>query len=340
VLWGDVRARRFAVTAAVICSVSAGAIASSQVAAATPAPVLGQSAVIERVGGHVSYELPGAAHFKKLGEAAVAIPFGTTVSAPAGTVQVTIATTTPGAPISALFYTGQFAISQTPASGIATLTLNGPLAPCAATAATKAPRKPASTPTTRSLWGNGGAGHFQTKGSYAAATVLGTVWLTTDSCSSTVVSVAEGSVGVSNLVNNSSETVSTDQALTVQSSGTTSVAPFSGPTTPPSYGSAIAIRASSTAVTLGTRYSLTASGTAAGAGSAYIYENIGSPCSTTLTAERTNKVADYFGDKALTAAGQFTLTVPALAKHTGTKYYCAYLTNPAAFAQVVVHVSS
>jgi hypothetical protein len=231
------------------------------------------------------------------------------------------------------------------ATGIAELTLNGPLKPCSGAQATRgrlvgASRKqdkPTKASSTRSLWGDGGNGQFTTKGNYAAATVLGTYWLTTDSCSSTVVAVAEGSVSVTNLLTNSSSTVDTGEAETVQSSGTASVAPFSGAS---ANGVAVKIAADSPAVKLGERYSLTASGTAGGSGAAYIYENVGVPCSATLTAEQSNRSAYEFGTKTLSAPGPFTLTVPALARHTGSKYYCAYLTDPAAYAQVLVKVAA
>jgi hypothetical protein len=324
-----------------------GGEAVGYAAAATPTPVLAQSAVIQRVGGHVSFERPGSSHFTRLGGAATTIPFGTTVDASRGTVQVTVASSTPGNPVSALFYTGEFALSQDATTAIATLTLNGPLQQCPPSGATgssgtsnaRLATAKSKRPAQRSLWGDGGAGHFQTKGNYAAATVLGTVWLTTDSCSSTVVSVAEGSVGVEDLVTSASQTVTTDQALTVQSTGATSVASFSGPTSPPTYGQSIRISASSPSVTLGQDYTLTATGTAAGAGTAYIYENVGAPCSSTLAAERSNSVAFEFTSKTLSGAGPFHLSAYPLAQHKGKKYYCAYLTDPAAHAQVLVTVS-
>ncbi len=53
----------------------------------------------------------------------------------------------------------------------------------------------------RSLWGNG-HGSFTTKGRYAAATVRGTVWHTSDRCDGTNVTVAEGSISVLDLVTN------------------------------------------------------------------------------------------------------------------------------------------
>lgn len=273
------------------------------------------------------------------------MPFGTTVNASHGTVRVTIATTTPGTTATALFYTGEFAITQN-ANGTGLLALDGPLQSCSNAAAREGGpptagdsyvgRRPAKPPKTRSLWGNGGSGQFTTKGNYAAATVLGTVWLTTDSCSSTVVSVAEGAVSVSDLVTNGSSNVTTGQALTVQSSGAMSVAPYSIP--------GIAISASSQTVTLGQAYSATATGTAGGSGSAYLYQNDSVPCGTTLSAEKdipraSNHVTYLDSSKTLSAPGPFTLSAHLTARAAGTKYFCAYLTNPVAFAQVIIKIS-
>ena len=274
--------------------------------APAPTPILTRSVVLARTGGKVTYERPGSTSFVALAAAPVLVPVGTTVNASAGTVRVTIATVTPGATASALFYTGQFLIAQK-VTGIATLTLNGPLAACTpngatgasgATGATGATKgrlartaKKRSAPRTRSLWGDGGSGSFTTQGHYAAATVIGTVWLTTDSCTATVVSVAVGHVSVKNLVSNTTATVSGGQALTVQSSGTTATAPFRGPTAPPTYpnssgptgasgpsgtGHALTITSNHTSVSLGEDYTLTATGTGAAGATTYIYENVGS----------------------------------------------------------------
>jgi hypothetical protein len=51
----------------------------------------------------------------------------------------------------------------------------------------------------RSLWGNG-TGQFTTKGRYAAATVRGTVWHTSDRCDGTSVEARTGVIAVLDLV--------------------------------------------------------------------------------------------------------------------------------------------
>ena len=67
--------------------------------------------------------------------------------------------------------------------------------------ATKGRRTPPKVNTTvvRSLWGNG-TGQFTTKGRYAAATVRGTVWHTSDRCDGTSVEARTGVVAVLDLV--------------------------------------------------------------------------------------------------------------------------------------------
>jgi hypothetical protein len=52
----------------------------------------------------------------------------------------------------------------------------------------------------RRLWGSG-KGKFKTKGKYAAATVLGTIWLVADYTDHTLVTVNRGIVSVQDLVN-------------------------------------------------------------------------------------------------------------------------------------------
>jgi hypothetical protein len=311
-------------------SVAAG-VAAGVSSASAPTPVLGQSAVISRVEGRVSYEPAGSSKFHRLTAAAVSIPFGSAVNAAAGRVQVTIATATAGTDSTALFYSGQFSIAQAP-SGIATLTLDGPIAcPTGSARIASAHR---AKPSSRKLWGDGGSGQYTTSGKYAAATVLGTIWLTSDSCSATSVAVAEGQVTVENLVSPSSQTVSGGTVETVASSGTATTAPFTGAA---ANGVAVSIAPSNPAPTFGHPYSLTATGTASGAGNVLIYENVGAPCQSNLAAEQAGP-GYYFGTKKLNAAGPFSFTARAFARNLGTKYYCAYLTNPVAYAQVVVHV--
>jgi hypothetical protein len=88
---------------------------------------------------------------------------------------------------SAVFYDGVFKLSQ--AGGITTLTLTEKL-DCSRRSLAAA-KKPKS----RRLWGDG-KGKFRTKGQYSAATIRGTKWLVTDTCTTTVTRVVQGSVSV------------------------------------------------------------------------------------------------------------------------------------------------
>jgi len=162
-----------------------------------PAPTLGSTAGAVAVSGAVAVEAPGTSQFVPL-VGARPILFGSTVDATNGTVRITAATTT-GTAQSAIFYGGQFRIEQSP-SGAVTLILNAPL-DCRARAPllAAAPGKPSRHRTMRSLWGNG-HGNFTTAGSYASATVLGTKWLTQDTCTTTRIVVALGKVRVRDFV--------------------------------------------------------------------------------------------------------------------------------------------
>jgi len=92
--------------------------------------VLGRSAVVQRVAGRVEIKLPHAKRFVTLHRKARAIPFGTTVAAPRGTGRVTVASVGGAPAASAEFHSGQFSITQSSTTGIATLKLNGPLGRC------------------------------------------------------------------------------------------------------------------------------------------------------------------------------------------------------------------
>jgi hypothetical protein len=91
------------------------------------------------------------------------------------------------------FFDGIFKISQ--AGGITTLTLTEKLDCSTKGKARAAAKKPKS----RKLWGDG-KGKFRTKGSYSAATIRGTKWLVTDTCTTTTTKVTEGAVTVEDLV--------------------------------------------------------------------------------------------------------------------------------------------
>ncbi|MDA0164686.1 hypothetical protein OM076_30745 [Solirubrobacter ginsenosidimutans] len=151
----------------------------------TPPPVANTSVEVEPESGTVLVKPKGAKTFVPL-RAGVLLN-GAEIDTRHGVVVITTSTGE-----KATFYAGLFLVSQ--AGGITTLTLSEKLTGCpkakksSASAAAKKPK-------TRKLWGDG-KGKFRTKGQYSAATVRGTKWLVTDTCTSTITRVAEGVVDV------------------------------------------------------------------------------------------------------------------------------------------------
>ncbi|MDA0164689.1 Ig-like domain-containing protein [Solirubrobacter ginsenosidimutans] len=151
----------------------------------TPTPVANQSVDITPVSGTVLIKLPGSKVFVKLSPSL--IKNGAEVDARKGVVEIT---RSDGGV--AKFYDGIFKLSHS--GGFTVLTLTEKLTGCpkpkksSASAAAKKPK-------TRKLWGDG-KGKFRTKGQYSAATVRGTKWLVTDTCTTTVTKVATGVVEV------------------------------------------------------------------------------------------------------------------------------------------------
>ena len=151
----------------------------------TPGPVDGVSVGAKPVNGTVLVKQPGTTTFVPLSPSLIKL--GAEVDARKGTVEIT---RSDGGV--AKFYDGIFKLSQS--GGYTVLTLSEKLTGCpkakksSASAAAKKPK-------TRKLWGDG-KGKFRTKGRYAAATVRGTRWLVTDTCTTTKVTVKQGSVSV------------------------------------------------------------------------------------------------------------------------------------------------
>ena len=159
-----------------------------------PAPELGKRVVVEVVSGTIRVRRKNG-KFRAL-RAGESIPVGSTIDATKGKVRLTSAANRTGATQSAVFYQGQFVVTQTRAAKpITQLALNGKLS-----CATK--KKKASTSAkkkVRRLWGDG-KGRFRTRGKHGAATVRGTKWLTEDRCNGTLVRVKRGKVAVRDFV--------------------------------------------------------------------------------------------------------------------------------------------
>jgi hypothetical protein len=124
------------------------------------------------------------------------VPYGTELDTTKGRVRLTSHDGSTG-----LFYDAQFRLLPEldtirpgqPAKRVTTLLLTGEsFKACTArkSASAAAKRKPV-----RHVWGNA-KGEFRTKGRFAAATVRGTLWLTTDFCDGTNIRVLRGRIDV------------------------------------------------------------------------------------------------------------------------------------------------
>jgi hypothetical protein len=143
------------------------------------------------VSGQVYVRLPGSDKFVLL-TAGEQIPVGSEIDTTKGKVKLT---TSAGGKKSqsADFYQGRFVFTQKKAAKpITVLTLSEPLGCSKAAAAVSKKKK-------RSLWGSG-KGKFRSKGKNASATVRGTIWLTQDTCTTTLVHVKRGVVDVLDFV--------------------------------------------------------------------------------------------------------------------------------------------
>jgi hypothetical protein len=154
------------------------------------------------------------------------VPSGTEVETSTGRVRVTSGADAEGHVQTADFYEGRFVAAYAdnfptliPPPIVTTVTLNGSLSGCAARKTAQHPAllsKPQPKPRPkRHLWGSG-QGHFRSDGKYVAATVTGTIWLTEDTCTSTLVRVQSGVVDVYDAVLRKHVTVRTGQSYTAR----------------------------------------------------------------------------------------------------------------------------
>jgi len=162
------------------------------------APEHGVSVLAQPVSGSVEVKTPGG-RFKPLKEASK-LPVGTIFDTRGSRVKLTAATGTLGekaadTPID--FYLGLFKIKQPPGlNSRATAKLVEKLT-CgkgkgkAASASGEGPTAVAAGKRRRKLWGSGSGG-YRTAGSGSTGSVVGTTWLTLDTCSHTLTKVIEG----------------------------------------------------------------------------------------------------------------------------------------------------
>src|SRR3954453_969121 len=126
------------------------------------------------VSGTVLIQVPPSKTFKRLITGDV-IPVGSVIDATKGRVRVTIAQPN-GTLQSTDFFQGIFKVTQAK-NGLATMVLTGgSFARCGRAASVQSAK---SKKIVRQLWG-AGKGKFRTKGRYAAATIRGTTWGTSD----------------------------------------------------------------------------------------------------------------------------------------------------------------
>jgi hypothetical protein len=161
-------------------------------------PEHGVDVLAEPVDGSVEVRVPGGS-FKPLTEASK-LPVGTIFDTRGSRVKLTAATGAFGqktADSSIDFYLGIFKIIQPPGlNSPATAKLVEKLT-CgkgqgkAASASGEGPVATAAGKRRRKLWGNG-SGAYRTSGNGSTGSVVGTTWLTLDTCSHTLTKVIEG----------------------------------------------------------------------------------------------------------------------------------------------------
>jgi hypothetical protein len=166
-------------------------------------PTLNRTVGVTPTRGVVTVKEPGKRGFVALRRGEI-IKVGSTVDAARGSADVKAALNVRGTSNSiGRFYGGAFGVGQTtlPAPKhkrrvFTVLTLGGVTAvACAARIASAPPRRRKRRRTQVSLWGSA-TGDFQTVGSDASATELGTTWFMEDTCAGTLIHVTQGAVKV------------------------------------------------------------------------------------------------------------------------------------------------
>ena len=183
-------------------------------AKALPPPRFGHTLDIGLVSGRVIVTPPGEQPFK-LGVQDQNIPIGSLLDTTRGRIDLraapppgsTTGTVRAAKVQDAEFYKGKFTVRQRAGTTVTQILLAGgnPSA-CSQSAQPTAQRRALPHRVLR-LLGASGTGKFQTRGRYAAATVRGTIWTTTDYCDGTKVSVQRDIVSVQDFVRHRTVTV-------------------------------------------------------------------------------------------------------------------------------------
>lgn len=163
-----------------------------------PPPTLGEEINVQAASGVVRVALPAKGlKFVPLSEARQ-IPTGSVLDTRRGVVRLASATGAGTKTQSGAFGAGLFQVLQSRsrrARGLTELSLKGASFSSCRTAARGRRASTARSRTIRRLTANA-RGRFRTRGRNSAATVRGTVWLTTDRCDGTLTKVKRGSVAV------------------------------------------------------------------------------------------------------------------------------------------------
>ncbi len=190
-----------------------------------PQPELRLSVLVTWIKGVVLLREPGTKTFRQLTGTEL-VPAGTEIETSAGRVRVTSAADADGHVQTADFYEGRFVVAYAdnfptliPPQVVTTETLSGLLGDCATRKAARhlarLSKPKTKTKPKRHLWGSG-KGYFRSNGKYAAATVRGTIWLTEDTCTNTLVRVSAGVVDVFDAVLAKHVTVRSGQTYTAR----------------------------------------------------------------------------------------------------------------------------
>jgi hypothetical protein len=184
-------------------------------------PVAGRTEVAIPISGVVLVRAPGQQQFTALRGTSV-VADGTEIDATNGVVELVVASGPGGKTDRVLVGSGRFIVHQDAKTFFTSLSLSAPLA-CAArraraahAAAKQRSRRSKKARRSRRLWVSDTHGRFGTRGRYVATTVEGTRWLTSDTCTSSRVFVAQGTVKVADLVRHRTVTLHAGQSYTAK----------------------------------------------------------------------------------------------------------------------------
>jgi hypothetical protein len=172
-----------------------GSLVTGPPAGTTGEPALGRSQFVEPLRGVVLVRRRGSRRFVRLRRGQL-LPDRSEIDTRRGTARIKVASDQPGGLSTATVSEGRGIIDQNRARRpTTTLELSEPLAcPRRATAAATARARKQ-----RQIFVKTNGGRFKTRGNHAAGTATGTAWRTTDTCSTTTIKVAEGTVRVRDL---------------------------------------------------------------------------------------------------------------------------------------------